>query len=971
MSNPSIPATPDQRHVQQQQPQQQHQQQRRQPIQTAEVAGEPSGYFGAGSSSAANTTDVLPNVVVPAVTELVSGRVSPRSMLKVLPEQKRPKGVITRRAFQPRRRSRACDQCRTRKTKCDTPNDGPCSSCVAASLECHFSEGGDERRRAGPTRRLRAYEALTRELQEKLDRANALLQSVGYAPIQSSASIALTTPPSPSAASVQERSGAYSGDSASTYMGSSPIASMPQPNILRVNNEQQDLNTISTGPLGGFMSTNAPHLDNSANRRRAIDEPSAWDNGFYGSSSCPSFATSYKEYLERLGFTPPPLGRRLSIPENGVPDLPTRWPINKGNEVEVDLRSLLPEKAEADEWIEVYRKTLQKYLPAFHWPMLEQKWTRAWEEPIWERDKEAVRSVFCIVILLLAVSCQMIEGWQGNAAGMEERQGWVYFLMAKHFHDEYPPVYTIDDAAIFLLMSIYLMNASLPSPCWMMIGATCRVFQDLGLHKMPQLNQVTKVEQECRNRLFWAAYVLDRQIGIVFGRPVIFHDQDIDVKFPGLVDEEGVGPTGQETSEKATGHQAGGSQGLMDSAEMSLRVYRALIQVCRCFEKVRATYALEAGSEEDIMRLREVEHQLDRAWDMFPSELMDILSNQPLEIAALRPLLDAQHARLLLYRSFTDFSKPLQSTWRTFCLAQSVHTCKVTARLLVRCTYLPRWDTEFALKSNETVRIHAFRAAALLLLGYSINDPAIERVEKDEVLVCIRVLKASSKRHHSMMKPMQMIEGLARMFGCDTRDVQGQLERTICSGGEVTSSTDERDICNPPEPMEWANFSVGDGGNEKTKEQQAQSLSIQSRNPQFTQIPHQEQHDERERRQQQQQQPHPSLQTLQQFDTLRRPTSQPSDRQQQSPFSSTSRQNHVFPTSESSTFNRPQPRSAFRPTPGVLSPIITEAPSALSTGLPTTPSVVSSFGGLMLSPIQRAQSSAPAFNRILFTHITR
>jgi len=89
-------------------------------------------------------------------------------------------------------------------------------------------------------RRLRAYEALTRELQEKLDRANALLRSVGYAPIHSSASIAMT-PPSPSAASVQERSGAYSGDSASTYMGSSPTASMPQPNILRVNSESQGI----------------------------------------------------------------------------------------------------------------------------------------------------------------------------------------------------------------------------------------------------------------------------------------------------------------------------------------------------------------------------------------------------------------------------------------------------------------------------------------------------------------------------------------------------------------------------------------------------------------------------------------------------------------------------------------------------------------------------------------------------------
>lgn len=476
---------------------------------------------------------------------------------------------------------------------------------------------------------------------------------------------------------------------------------------------------------------------------------------------------------------------------------------------------------------------------------------------------------------------------------------------------------------------------------------------------MPPPSQFDKVEQECRNRLFWAAYVLDRQIGIVFGRPVIFHDQDIDVEFPGLIDEEGVGLDGQQSSGEVNQYQGGDSQGLMGSAEMSLRVYRALIQVCRCFEQVRSIYALEEGSEDDIIRLREVEHQLDRAWDMFPSELTDLLSDQPLDIAALRPLLDAQHARLLLYRSFTDFSKPLQPTWRTFCLAQSVHTCKVSARLLLRCTYLPDWDTEFALKSNETVRIHAFRAAALLLLGYSINDPAVERVEKNDVLVCIKALKASSERHHSMMKPMQMIEGLARMFGCDIHEVRGPLERTIVDGVQNTSDTSERDVSTPPEPMEWANFSGGNDISEKP-EQQAQPRPIQSQNAEFPppqrRIPNQEQ--EQQQRQTQQQQQHPGLQSMQPFDALQRTTSQ----QQALPYSATGGQNAIFPSSETSGFNRTQPRAGFRAAPGVLTPIITQASPGLSTGLPTTPSVVSSMDGLMLSPIQRAQSSAPALS---------
>ena len=384
------------------------------------------------------------------------------------------------------------------------------------------------------------------------------------------------------------------------------------------------------------------------------------------------------------------------------------------------------------------------------------------------------------------------------------------------------------------------------------------------------------------------------------------------------------------------------------------------------------------------MRLREVEHHLDRAWDLFPPELTDLSSTQPLEIAALRPLLDAQHARLLLYRSFTDFSKPLQATWRTFCLAQSVHTCKTSARLLVRCTYLQNWDTEFALKSNETVRIHAFRAAALLLLGHSINDPAVERVEKDEVLVCISALKASSERHHSMMKPMQMIEGLARMFGCDIGGVQGPLERALVEGEESTNGSGSDDDATSPEPMEWANFSIGGGVNEKTAHthgspkpefprvqvpgEQHQD-DQHRRSQQYQQYQHQRQHQQHQSQQHQhqpqnqhQQQIQPSSQPevppIRRFDVLRGNAPSSSHQQQQSVQFPGGQQPLFSP--EPLPYSRSQVKSGFRTAPGVLTPLVPETPSGLSAGIPTTPSVVSSLGGLMLSPIQRAQSSAPA-----------
>jgi hypothetical protein len=59
--------------------------------------------------------------------------------------------------------------------------------------------------------------------------------------------------------------------------------------------------------------------------------------------------------------------------------------------------------------LNVFRKTVQNYTPMFYWPAIEKKFKRAWDSPIWDGDNEAVRSVFCVVVMLLAVGSQFVE----------------------------------------------------------------------------------------------------------------------------------------------------------------------------------------------------------------------------------------------------------------------------------------------------------------------------------------------------------------------------------------------------------------------------------------------------------------------------------------------------------------------------------------------------------------------------------
>lgn len=40
------------------------------------------------------------------------------------------------------------------------------------------------------------------------------------------------------------------------------------------------------------------------------------------------------------------------------------------------------------------------------------------------------------------------------------------------------------------------------------------------------------METECRKRVFWSAYTLDKYFRIVLGRPGMFRDEDVDQQLP-------------------------------------------------------------------------------------------------------------------------------------------------------------------------------------------------------------------------------------------------------------------------------------------------------------------------------------------------------------------------------------------------------------------------------------------------------
>jgi hypothetical protein len=89
---------------------------------------------------------------------------------------------------------------------------------------------------------------------------------------------------------------------------------------------------------------------------------------------------------------------------------------------------------------------------------------------------------------------------------------------------------------------LYLLSSSRANECWYSFGTTMQIVTALGLHrKLPTKasnNGCSYLELELRKRIFWSVYTLDKYLSIMFGRPRLLHDEDIDQELPHETNDE-------------------------------------------------------------------------------------------------------------------------------------------------------------------------------------------------------------------------------------------------------------------------------------------------------------------------------------------------------------------------------------------------------------------------------------------------
>jgi hypothetical protein len=169
-----------------------------------------------------------------------------------------------------------------------------------------------------------------------------------------------------------------------------------------------------------------------------------------------------------------------------------------------------------------------------------------------------------IILTILAISTlrknkvNMADSSESNEEELLEKSD-RYFVAATELTEAETGLPRLESAQARLVQVLYLLQTSRMNQAWYVFGTTSQIVSALGLHRgagrkrrnlnSPRQSKPDYINAQCRKRTFWAAYIIDKYLSVVFGRPMQHRDEDIDQEFPDSVNDEDMTPEGPSGSE--------------------------------------------------------------------------------------------------------------------------------------------------------------------------------------------------------------------------------------------------------------------------------------------------------------------------------------------------------------------------------------------------------------------------------------
>lgn len=524
-----------------------------------------------------------------------------------------------------RRVTRACDECRRKKIKCDGKQ--PCTHCSVYTYECTYDKPSNRRRNPAPQyiealeNRLQRAETMLRKFMPDADLSDPSLEPAVQQEFRS-----------------RERARIKAAAALKKTKGDIPP-------VVDGEEDEQIRSMIET--IG--------QLD--------LREGGEWD--FHGSSSGAVFLQKMRENFRGA------LGQDSRIPfffrpsrPPGLLNLDHPGPPGSSSPLSTALANCydLPPKEVARNLCYFSLNCATCLLRIVHVPSFYEMVDKTYEKRPGTFSTEENRFL-ALLYAVMALGCMYdITTDQPNSLGDYQAaldQGMKYYSTARLLLQDITECRDLVSLQALLFMILFLQATSNLSACYSFLGIANRAALRMGLHRHLPHAKLTPIEYESRRRVFYVTRMLDIYVSALLGFPLMLRDEDIDQPLPTEVDDEYI------TKDQILTPPPGSS-----SFFEAFNAHATLMNIMKkVVEYVYPPKGLEESVTKDkrgpptymisYSKIKEIEGDLQEWFEKLPIRWRPS-SEGEIEVVRVRTLLRFAyaHVQMLLYRPFLHYVSP-------------------------------------------------------------------------------------------------------------------------------------------------------------------------------------------------------------------------------------------------------------------------------------------------------------------------
>ncbi|KAJ5846694.1 hypothetical protein N7534_010363 [Penicillium rubens] len=423
-----------------------------------------------------------------------------------------------------RRIARACDMCRKKKIKCDGKMP-KCSHCINYKTECIFTQVEKKR---NPPKGAKYIEGL----ENRLGRMESLLRLSGLLTEDDGGKTDLGTLEK----RLADRTNALNAAKSSNMFMAQAAAAQQAPSSHQTTPRMESTSSPQTAATSPESQKSETEVEALSDMMCSLVTNNCGETRYIGSSSGFSiFSPKGIQWVnEKTGDT----SFQDMISSAYVDD--NKWMYWKP-EIFSDIfaRRVFKPLPPKDEALSLFKDFFENFNCMF--PLFHEATFMHLVERQYSRDPYEGSGWWASINVVLAIS-HRLRVMSNLVPHEEDKKAWLYLKNAMGVLTELTMRNTdLLSVQALLGMSLFLQGTPNPQPAFFLVAAAIRLSHSIGLHKRGSGFGLNVVEVEQRKRVFWIAYLLDKDICLRSGRPPVQDDDDMNVELPSEDPPDNVG----------------------------------------------------------------------------------------------------------------------------------------------------------------------------------------------------------------------------------------------------------------------------------------------------------------------------------------------------------------------------------------------------------------------------------------------